>query len=786
MAKFKTYAERMKHPQAKLIPASMWSDNQLFYESLDENVLSIMKAKKNEGVIPLLKRLLPRLNDQWKKKQAWLGIALTQADSLAILQEAASILKLNENTVFSLLSILGNLDLLKTYTEQYENHVVLAMIRDDEYYPYRKAAENGHSSVLKYFEATATKLTLEMVTSDHFASYKNAAKNGHVHTLKDIEAVVPDLVLEMIQAQNYYAYRMGAMNGHLGVLKHLESKAPGFVNEMVAEDNFFAYRKSLERGHFDISNWLLANNSHCLAYAEAHMHEYGECSVNPFIEQRLAALHKDALNVPSHGVFDIHSPEQANICFYIVRNLIRRNDRALDDEIHFLLSIPSVKALTHTAVTPNQPNELVRLALTTGNQAATSILLNIPEVRALTEENDFYRAEMLGQLDLERLSQDRESSMTALTQGEQKRLDAAINTYGPALKKSGTGKLMNALREQLKERYVANPAYIIDSEGNKIILPMDFTAFQKIKLNKENYQLALNAYYKHKDHTAWRYIAKPNPWMHPDAEFVYMDRRTSAKWSTFEEYQPLIVMLWLAASDKTMAPTDGHTFESRLDHFVDELSQIGRSHNWDKTRVNLKSKVEEYDDMEGDRPSCFSGVKRRLFQSVLGHPLITILTEDMILEEIRNFARDHFQSCIKEDLIEALKAAFNDYIVNINDIGTFNKDILLALNIPEQKLYEFERILSKKYGAQYTEDFGFIKLVHNKLFLCPDKDDFFSSCHALMLDGSVGLFEMLNMLGVDSEVDAQVTSNLVKVSERGFFQHKQDEENATPQVVLRT
>lgn len=69
MARFKTHEERMKHRHAKLIPASMWHDNQLFYEVLDESVLSIMKAKTSKDAISLLVKYLPKLNDQWKKSK---------------------------------------------------------------------------------------------------------------------------------------------------------------------------------------------------------------------------------------------------------------------------------------------------------------------------------------------------------------------------------------------------------------------------------------------------------------------------------------------------------------------------------------------------------------------------------------------------------------------------------------------------------------------------------------------------------------------------------------------
>lgn len=764
MPKFKTHAERMKHKQAKLIPSSMWYDNQLFYESLNDTVLSLMKVKL-DNLMSHLNKSLPKLNDKWLKKQAWIAIALSQPVDLPMLLAVATTLKLDKNTVFSLLATLGNTALLSEFTIQQDTPNIQKMLEDDEFCAYIKAAENGHSTVLKFFEMAVPFSVRKMILSRNCSPYKDAARNGHVEVLEHLEDTEPDLVLEMIKAQNFYAYRIGASKGQLAVLKHLEAKAPDLVRAMVAADNFYAFNKSVENNHFEVSEWILAQSSMCFAYAEMHEQEYGSKIIEPFIKERLHALHRDAINTPHHNVFNISDPEQAKICFYVIRNLIRRNDRALDDEIRFLLSIPSVKALAHSEVTLGRPNELMRLALTMGNQEAVSILLNVPEIRMLTEQNDFYRSEINGQLNLDQLVQDQESSMVALSRGEQKRLDNAIKRYQPMLKSKGVNHLINDLRAQLRGRYEKNPASIINDEGNKIVLPMDFAAFKKLKLSENEYQSALKAYYQHKDHSAWRYLQKPNPWMNPEASYVYRNVKTGERWATFEEYQPLIALFWLAACDdnELMAPTDGHTLESRLAHFIDELALIGRAHNWDKTRLNEQGKEEEYDDLTGDCPSCFSGVKRRLFQSVLGHPLITIFTEDSLLEEIRDFSRSYFRSKINKENQIAFKEAFDDYVININGISSKNIEFLMSLNIPEETIHEFGSYLSEKYGAQYTEDYQLRKVVHDKLSLEPKKGDIFSQSHALMLDGITGFYQMIN------EPLDEISTDLIQADRFRFF-----------------
>lgn len=740
MPKFKTYTERMNHRQGKLIPESIWIDNDLFGESLNDTVLSLMKTKE-EHLIDKLNESIIKLNNSWLKKQAWLAIALSHPNlNLLTLKKIATLLEFNNQQLFSLLTILGNIKLVDEFTKQQNDYDILNIILFNQFESYRKAAEHGHTSILEYLETKVT--PIKMIRAFNNYAYKYAASNGYLSTLKHLEAKAPDLIQEMIKAENFYAYRYAAARGHFKILQHLEKITPDLISAMIKANNFYAFCKSAQNNHIEISHWMFSKSSNCFAYAEMHTNEY-KTIIELFIEQQLKILHHNAIHIPPNHIFNIIEPEQTKICFYIIRNLIRHNDRTQDDEIRFLLNIPSVKALAHDEVTTGQPNELIRLALTIGNQEAATILLNIPKVRKHTEENDFYRSEINGQLDLSQLAKNQESSMVALTHGEQKRLNQVLQHYLPILKLQGVTNLINNFQEQLKQRYKNNPAFIVNEKQIRITLPMDFYTLQTLNFSKNEYQQALEAYYQHKDHTAWRYLQKPNPWIDPEAFYVYLNVKTNERWSSFEEYQPLIALFWLAACDESIPPTDDHTLETRLNHFIDELSLIGRAHNWDNTRHNNQEEEEEYDDLKGDKPACYSGVKRRLFQSVLGHPLISILTEDVILGEIRDFARDYFQSKITEENRPLLKEAFNDYLMNINELKDENRILLLSLNIPNEKQLEFERYLSDKYGAQYTEDYPFQQLVRNKLSMVPKINDFFSQCHILILDNITNFYQML-------------------------------------------
>ena len=190
------------------------------------------------------------------------------------------------------------------------------------------------------------------------------------------------------------------------------------------------------------------------------------------------------------------------------------------------------------------------------------------------------------------------------------------------------------------------------------------------------------------------------------------------RWSTFKEYSSLISLLFLAAQDEETAAINGYTVDTRVEHFIDELAHIGRAHNWDKTRIkrdakgspildeNKKTIPEEFDDLEGDRPSCFSGVKRRLFQAVQGHPLLVFLTQETLEEELRDFVRGHWKKTINKDNQEALRAAWD----NVIEGGGTEEDIkiLQCLDVPPEAEALFKAQLITKYGDQFAKEPAFI------------------------------------------------------------------------------
>jgi hypothetical protein len=344
-------------------------------------------------------------------------------------------------------------------------------------------------------------------------------------------------------------------------------------------------------------------------------------------------------------------------------------------------------------------------------------------------------------MDLRALAQDRESSMIGLNQQEKKRFDGLLNHYEDRVKARTVPVLMEDLRTSLVSRYEAHPARITLKDGSEQVLPVSWEAFTDLALDELEYEAALKAYHQHMDHSAWRYLSKPNRWMHREAAYVNVNpNNTNERWSTFNEYQPLIVTLWLAAKDENSIPTEDYTLEGRIEEFFRALALIGRAHNWDKSRPRQDGKgTEEYDDGEGDRPSCFSGVKRRLAEAVKGHGVLQGLNEQLLKLELRDFARAHFAQVLehhpeKRDLFirafdEAMMGEKTTYI-----------EVLKPFNLSESEQTKWLGKLRARYGIALND--SMISSLKNQLSLSDEEP--LKAYHALTLEGLTQFFQNLN------------------------------------------
>ena len=449
---FLTKTQRQAHPILSQISDDLWIT--VFKGQFDDSELHLT----NKGFNEVTRSDLP-LSDM--QALIILMIAYPQTKAEHLVTFAKNTLKLGNQAICSVASSQGHLNILLCIKEQAFNEFGV-MIKADDYGAFRCAAENGHLDILNWLKEQAPNEFGAMIQADDYAAFHWAASNGHLNVLNWLKEQAPNELGDMIKAANYLAFCLAAQNGHLDILKWLKQQAPNEFGAMIQADNYSAFRLAPQNGHLDTVNWLL-HNPECLAYAEMHAHEYGQAIVNPFIAETLAAIHQEVeghLARHPHTVFDIVEPERARHCFYMIRHLIRRNDRTLDDELRMLLQIPAVRALAHQEISAGNSNELLRLALSTGNGVAAEMLLTIDAVRSLAAAHDFYRAESHQGIDIRQLARDRESSMTALTAGESRRLDAAMRRYQPMIQQAGLAHIMTALRDQLSSRYAQHPAQV--------------------------------------------------------------------------------------------------------------------------------------------------------------------------------------------------------------------------------------------------------------------------------------------------------------------------------------
>lgn len=628
------------------------------------------------------------------------------------------------------------------------------------YYAYRFAAQNGRIDIMEHLERQMDAEELKAArAAENFGAYSDISCDEEryqkiTRTMRYLETQMSDEELRAARsADSYRVYRNAASYGLLDILKHLERQMSGeeraearsaLGSGSFYHDSVCAYLGAAKNGHMDILLHLegqmsddekastfrtmgpsafvfavtkkhRAMQEHFLcipeifAWAEMHENEYGNV-VHPFVQNQLATLHR------AHDDFEISNPNGVfNLVgrdcvqgFFIARNLIRQNTAASLDELRFLLTIPGVALMAdHNA------NELLRLALTLENRGASEVLLTLTRVREHAQRHNYYADEMHGSLNLQEIAADRESSMRALSPAERKLISRVSYHYQPELVRLGSDNILEMLREQLRERYRANPARIT-LDGQARVVPLDWQEFQDMNLSGEALDEARKAYYQHPDHSALRWLLRPNPWMANNAAFVEGDARTGHAYSTFGNFQDLVCLLWLAASDEDSPGIDGHTVQTRIDHFVREIALINRAHNWDKSRpVTLPdgavSRQEEYDDLEGDKPSCYSGVNRRLFQSVIGHDLMQPFGVNILEIELRSFARNHFREKIDASNIKLLKQV-RDAFLELNPLTEEQKRILTVLDISAVDQESFCMAMHQKYHDNWSRDYmGYLK-----------------------------------------------------------------------------
>jgi hypothetical protein len=628
------------------------------------------------------------------------------------------------------------------------------MIKANNFEPFSGAAKNGHLHILETLMKAAPSLVKSMIKHHDFSAFREAVGAGHLHIVNRLIELTPNPAswfmklasygfIDMIESNNFEAFRLAAKYGHLPIMERLMTVAPTKVDEMIKAANFEAFFSAAQNNHINIMLKIVSVSSvstiskfaicyqeafrkavverrqddvnHFLsspeifAYAESHDYEYDQNSmVSTYIQQKLNTLMQR--NASNH-LSVVVTQQEAKICCYILRHLIKKSPtEIIVSQIDFLMNVPIVRSLLHEPLAQRIHNELLRLAIQLGRQAIVERFMKIPAVYAQAEVDGFYRVEARGQVDLMAFVNDRESATLVLSSKE-------TATFKRLQKKYPVDVVQDAFKRfytTLQVRYRKDPAIFTCKNGDRVSLPLikiEFDALAAhLKWSEAEMKEALRIYYQHSTHTALRYLSKPNHWMSHQSSHVNINLETRERWSTFEEYQDLIGLLATAAEDATESPMDGYTLETRLDGLIKEIALIGRAHNWDRTREKrdtLSGKVirEEYDDLEGDKPSCYSGVRRRLLQALRGHPLVVPDIEAVVSLRLHEMIRNHMREQFKKTPTDLLEATLVDVIRMTQ--GELVETLLVTTqswNIREEDVVSFKKQCYEQYSAFFGKE----------------------------------------------------------------------------------
>jgi len=277
-------------------------------------------------------------------------------------------------------------------------------VKSCNYYATKMAASNDNMQTIQCLESY---LSDEEKKEAAEAAIRWAALNGHLQMIQYLESHLSDEEKkEAVQAVDYQAFRWAARNDHLQTIQYLESHlSDEEKKEAVQADDYQAIKWTARNGHTQTFNHLM---NYPFGFAHAELKDFDRSElfgrvivpdyVYPFVLQKLKAYQEAKTQfeqaIPNR-VFNLDEKD-AELCFYLLRNLIRRGGsrddkpaERLTDGIHFLLSIPSVRALCHRQMSEyGGANELLRLAVQIGNQDAIGLLLQLPDVRRLAEQNN--------------------------------------------------------------------------------------------------------------------------------------------------------------------------------------------------------------------------------------------------------------------------------------------------------------------------------------------------------------------------------------------------------------
>ncbi len=583
------------------------------------------------------------------------------------------------------------------------------MLATGNFKAFRWACKNGQLAMVEWlWQQCSEEKRQAMLAVNDFETFPWACKNGQLAIIEWLWQECPeDEHQAMLAADNFEAFQMACENGHLKVVEWLWQECPEDEHQaMVAARNFAAFSWACYYRHSATIVWLLTNSPACLAYAEMHAWRDRD-KVTTFLNDTIKQLRARCIDAADPSTLSLSTLERDR-CFYLIRHLIRRPDY-LDsqDHLEFLLSIPALTDVAHRSPNPQEaPNELLRLAFDVEHEGAALRLLAIPNVRQAAMR-DYYYLDYQAQVaaDLTAILEDHESSLRALPPHVRFQYEKLAAHYEARIAQAGGAhKILDAMRTELAARYTAKPACYDDDAGQRHCLPLTWDEFEALDLSASAQALALQAYYEHTLHTTWRYFQQPNPWQDEHATLVINGG------ADYRGYEPMLAVLWCAATDTAESPVAHQARDVRINHFITAMAMIARAHNWHGEQEQADGKIYECDDKKADKPSCGPGVNRRLGQLVelLFDAQAEIKTFTQLNQTLCDQLRTHFEQKLKHnpECLGQLKTLYDGIVLDYADLTEQDLALLGALNLTDA---EIEQQVAAVVG-RYVDTFNRVPL----------------------------------------------------------------------------
>jgi hypothetical protein len=271
--RFYDQGQRLKHPQGKLIPDSIW--DKFFRGDFPDVAINLCRIPKAS----LLRDIKQFIEGSYESAlKVWLAMFYSHRDAkVDELIAWAKELRISNTDLFMLASCTGQLELLNRVISTNSNDV-MEMIKAEDYVPFTFAAGNGDLAIIDRIVALAPNqipvMIKEMIKAGNNDAFHNAARNGHLDVIDRLAALAPDQIHAMIAHLHYYPFCAAAGNGHLAIIDRLVALSPDDVDYMVKAEHYLSFRQAVERNDIVVVNKLLTVSQNCFMYVEQHDSEY--------------------------------------------------------------------------------------------------------------------------------------------------------------------------------------------------------------------------------------------------------------------------------------------------------------------------------------------------------------------------------------------------------------------------------------------------------------------------------------------------------------------------------